>query len=121
MCKDPKWKVQNIFFKTKLFFLQILAAMQKELAASGLSPEEILAKTLLLQVPSESDEDDEPPAKPVKKPAPKNSPGKIKLMSNTASPFPKAPPPVEGEEDSDDGFQSPATPSEDEDDEWRTL
>ena len=47
------------FFKTKLFFLQILAAMQKELAASGLSPEEILAKTLLLQVPSESDEDDD--------------------------------------------------------------
>ena len=68
----------------------------------------------------ESDDDDEPqakPVKPVKKPAPKNSPGKIKLMSNTASPFPKAPPPVEGEEDSDDGFQSPATPSEDEDDE----
>ena len=31
-------------------FPQILAAMQKELAASGLSPEEILAKTLLLQV-----------------------------------------------------------------------
>jgi hypothetical protein len=29
--------------------LQILAAMQRELAASGLSPEEILAKTLLLQ------------------------------------------------------------------------
>ena len=28
---------------------QILAAMQRELAASGLSPEEILAKTLLLQ------------------------------------------------------------------------
>ena len=29
--------------------MQILAAMQRELAASGLSPEEILAKTLLLQ------------------------------------------------------------------------
>ena len=29
--------------------IQILAAMQRELAASGLSPEEILAKTLLLQ------------------------------------------------------------------------
>ena len=29
--------------------LQILAAMQRELANSGLSPEEILAKTLLLQ------------------------------------------------------------------------
>ena len=34
----------------ELHFPQILAAMQKELAASGLSPEEILAKTLLLQV-----------------------------------------------------------------------
>ena len=34
----------------KPLFPQILAAMEKELAASGLSPEEILAKTLLLQV-----------------------------------------------------------------------
>jgi hypothetical protein len=32
-----------------VLLLQILAAMQRELAASGLSPEEILAKTLLLQ------------------------------------------------------------------------
>ena len=32
-----------------IFFFEILAAMQRELAASGLSPEEILAKTLLLQ------------------------------------------------------------------------
>ena len=32
-----------------MLIVQILAAMQRELAASGLSPEEILAKTLLLQ------------------------------------------------------------------------
>ena len=31
------------------FFLQILAAMRRELANSGLSEEEILAKTMLLQ------------------------------------------------------------------------
>ena len=37
----------NLFLPTTIF--QILAAMQRELAASGLSPEEILAKTLLLQ------------------------------------------------------------------------
>jgi hypothetical protein len=36
-------------FKKIVLLLQILAAMQRELAASGLSPEEILAKTLLLQ------------------------------------------------------------------------
>ena len=30
-------------------FFQILEAMQRELANSGLSPEEILAKTMLLQ------------------------------------------------------------------------
>merc|ERR1719361_1166433 len=45
----------------------------------------------------------------------KNAP-KIKLLSQ-ASPFPKAPPVDANEEDSDDGFQSPATPSEDDDDE----
>ena len=62
---------------------------------------------------SEESEDSAPRAKPVRKsegPSPK-----IKLLSQ-ASPFPKAPPPDADEEDSDDGFQSPATPSEDEDD-----
>merc|ERR1711978_385608 len=44
-------------------------------------------------------------------------PPKLKLLSNTHSPFPKAPPKAADEEDSDDGFESPATPSEDEDDE----
>jgi len=34
-----------------------------------------------------------------------------------ASPFPKAPPPAAGEEDSDDGFQSPATPEASEEEE----
>jgi hypothetical protein len=43
-------ELTTIFFKFKIVLLfQILAAMQRELAASGLSPEEILAKTLLLQ------------------------------------------------------------------------
>ena len=36
-----------LFYKNFLF--QILAAMRKELANSGLSEEEILAKTMLLQ------------------------------------------------------------------------
>ena len=38
----------SLLYVVNLIF-QILAAMQRELAASGLSPEEILAKTLLLQ------------------------------------------------------------------------
>ena len=38
-----------LHFQLNIFCWQILAAMQRELAASGLSPEEILAKTLLLQ------------------------------------------------------------------------
>ena len=63
----------------------------------------------------ESDED-EPPAKSVKAPTLK-APPKLKLLSNTHSPFPKAPPKAADEEDSDDGFESPATPSEEEDDE----
>ena len=61
---------------------------------------------------SDESEDDVPPAKPMRR----QEPPKIKLLSQ-ASPFPKAPPPNANEEDSDDGFQSPATPSEDEDDE----
>ncbi len=45
-----KKKIKIIKKITKIVYLfQILAAMQRELAASGLSPEEILAKTLLLQ------------------------------------------------------------------------
>ena len=62
---------------------------------------------------SEESEDSAPRAKPIRKP--EGPSPKIKLLSQ-ASPFPKAPPRNVDEEDSDDGFQSPATPSEDEDD-----
>ena len=62
---------------------------------------------------SEESEDSAPRAKPIRKP--EGPSPKIKLLSQ-ASPFPKAPPRDVDEEDSDDGFQSPATPSEDEDD-----
>jgi len=60
---------------------------------------------------SDESEEEEPKEKPILKP-PTEAP-KPMLLSK-ASPFPKAPPPGD-ESDSDDGFQSPATPSEDED------
>ena len=41
--------MNDFTFNLSIACWQILAAMQRELAASGLSPEEILAKTLLLQ------------------------------------------------------------------------
>merc|ERR1712013_12764 len=65
------------------------------------------------KTPDISDESEEevPNEKPILKP-PTEAP-KPMLLSK-ASPFPKAPPPGD-ESDSDDGFQSPATPSEDED------
>merc|ERR1712123_240625 len=75
---------------------------------------------------SDESEEDEPKAKPTIKPqvaAPPvataaapvatAAPPRPMLIAK-ASPFPKAPPPGD-ESDSDDGFQSPATPSEDED------
>ena len=50
LVEPPAKKISTEKMMIEPHFPQILAAMQKELAASGLSPEEILAKTLLLQV-----------------------------------------------------------------------
>ena len=63
----------------------------------------------------EDDEDEEARVQPKVVPAVQQQPARVH-PSSKASPFPKAPPPDENEEDSDDGFQSPATPSEDEED-----
>ena len=62
---------------------------------------------------AEEEKEDEEEEQPI---APKAAAAEKILKSPTRLSFPKAPPPGVNEEDSDDGFQSPATPSEEEED-----